>query len=302
MNLAQLPFSFSAQQLSQIETWKLELSKRLNDFCVAADNFNESLENAKKYIHHSVSELSGYSLMTSVLKDWLKDVCKQASTDAHNETHIRISIDNLASELRDFTFPESREFFSADEEMEPGKRFFDASNQELADWMIANFDFDKLDVEINKIAETLNNAGLRDAANTLGEKLGLLRSNIRSGSLELKMQKGRYNLDYDHYGNWVHDRVGSLNSLCIVARTFEKEANVNGLSYCLRMAIEEEKALAKSYDCYVPSRTKIATDSNVSGTFFNQKIRLAFEPEFFESLIAFIQEFSNKELKEITIK
>ena len=302
MNLAQLPFSFSAPQPSQIEIWKLELAERLNNFCVAADNFNESLANAKKYMHHSVSELSGYSLMTSVLKDWLKDVCKKASTDAHNETHIRISIDNLASELRDFTFPESRGFFSADEEMEPGKRFFDASNKELSDWMIANFDFEKLDVEINRIAETLNKAGLRDAAKTLGEQLGLLKSNIRSGHLELKMQKGRYNLDYMHYGNWVHERVGSLNSLCIVARTFEKEANVNGLSYCLRMAINEERALAKSHDCYVPSRTNIATDSAVSGTFFNQKIRLSFEPEFFESLIAFIQEFSDMEMKNISIK
>lgn len=286
---------------TQIETWRLDIANRLNRFCIAAKKFNDGLFVAQEYLTDSVSKLSGYSSMARVLHKWLVDVCEQANIDADNETHVSISVSDLSTTIKEFDFP-SKQRYADNKDIIPGKRFYDATDEELATWLVENFDYEKLEKQIKALTDNLNRRGLKDAAETLGWKFGLLkRGYYNEGPVELKMQKGRYILDISNSGSWRHDRISGLQTLKVAANTFEKEANVSGLSYCLQMAIDEEESLPSNFDYSIPSRTKIATDSNVSGTFFHQKIKLAFEPEYFEALVGLIQEFSDKEMNEIIV-
>ena len=219
-----------------------------------------------------------------MIDEWLEGVCEKANEGVDNISHLKITTEHLPNEYKGLGASRN------------------AAVDQLAEWVINNYDFFGLSQAIDSAKANIEQLGLKLSAKELGLKTGLVSHRHGGKELNVKKVKGRYILEISHYGSWRHDRLHVLQNLKKYANTFERESHTCGLSYCIQMIINEEEALPSSSDTYVPSRTKTAEDSNVSATFFNEKIKLAFVPEVFESLVSFVRDYSeDTELPKIIV-
>ena len=287
-------------QPSQIEQWKTELTQRLSEVSQAIEQANQALSVLEPYRLSYQSSISGFEYLPRVVQKWLAEVCEEANASTNNISHINITVENLPRSLTSFDFPCARGFYEADTKLPCGTPFFDGENEPLSEWLIDNFNFNLLEQSVKQAQNEIEKLGFQDAASRLASAFHLINyNNYQNTALKVRMQKGRYLLEMDYHG-WAHERTRNYHQIKQAAMTFEREADVCGLSYCLQMMINAEHHL--SLDNILPSRTQVAHDGKVSATFFKEKIKLGFEPDVFEALIGFIRAYLPDDINLKTIE
>ena len=289
-----------------IKLWRAELSSELNKFILIAANYNRVIRSANEYLSPRTSELTGYYEMVSIVKRWLERVCEKANLEAVNVSHLRIDCNHIHSDLKKFDFPRSNDRFTGSGRITKDVRFYEASNEMLAEWIMDNFNFELLESSLDNAKKKIQGLGFKSTAKYISWVFGLGGYyGDQSGEANIKKEKGRYILSVRYISDDNYVRIKKLEVLKVESQTFEKEAGVTGLTYCLQMLINEEKSFqsaANSSSVSVPSRTKVAEDGSVSATFYKEQIKFAFEPSIFEALLSFVSEYKGDDFTLFAIK
>jgi hypothetical protein len=269
--------AFKETESPLVQLWRDELIGELNKFVRVATNLNTAISEADKYLQGNHRTVDIPTNIAKVVTLWLESVCEIANTEAKNVTHIKIDLNHLPSNLSKFNF-----------------RGYGLSGEDCVSKVIRNFDFELLESSLNIAKSEIEGQGLMASAKDLIEAFSLgSRYNNSDSDISTKKVKGRYLLTVSYYGRFNHDRTKWAYKLKQAARSFENESNIVGLSFCLQMLINEENSLDGSGGSYIPSRTKLAEDGNVTATVYNEKIKFAFEPFVFEALISFVDEYKS---------
>ncbi len=288
--------------VSDIDLWKEQLEGSLNGFTKAVNEYEKAERDLESFIRLSNSSVNAMSSIEELVNKWIDEKCTEATCNATNISHLKISRDRLPSEIGSFSFPRCRVFHNPDPEIKKGKSIFDASTEELVTYALNIINFDGLSAALAEESRVIESDGFKAAANELGSKFNLsFRHAHNKSQLQVKQQKARLILEVSHYGSWAYDRINSLTSVLAIAKTFELEAGVYGLRDCILAAIAEERKVERS-DYSIPSRTKVNEGENVEGVFFNEKIKFHFKPEIFEALIGFVQNYTDHTMKSIEVK
>lgn len=297
-------FRFNKTTTNKIDDLKLDLSNTLNEFCVAFNEYISAESKISRYIRHSSSRLNAMNSMEEVINKWIDGQCDKASDNADNIGHLTITRDRLPSDIGTFSFPRRGRLCGPDPVINTrngkGKAIFEASIEELSQFALSTLDFAELHHALMKEVSEIEDAGFKDASIKLANMFGFIKRHT-STPLQVKSQKGRYILEFAHYGSWTHDRIRSLQSKQVLARTFEMETGVTGFNECLKLLIAEEELIA-SHDAYVPSRTVVNAEGDVKAVFFNGKIKFHFKPSIFEALVSFIKSYSSESICTIEVK
>jgi len=294
-NLA-LDLQSSEPTISNVVLWREQLTDKLKDFVKAFNDYHNSIKTLSNFLDDTPRTLNEVNAIEEVINNWIDGKCEDATNNANNVGHLKITRDRLPSDAGNFSFP----YYLGLYDRHPKHN---ASAEELVSYAFKIINFEELEVALAKEAMEIENSSFKDAANKLGSMFDLaFRHSHNNNVLQVKRQKGRFIVEVSHYGSWSHDRIGRLESVLDATSTFENETGSSGLRDCLLAAIGEERNISGCHDCYVTSRTKVNIGESVEAIYFKDKIKFHFKPEQFESLVGFVQSYTDYTIKTIEVK
>jgi hypothetical protein len=274
-----------AAQRAKAEKLRADLSEALVAPLEALEKYWQGKEAIEAYSSEHIPTIYAEKFINSFLTQWLKNLCKARAESVDARFSIspddfdadgltRLSVDRYLKDIGDIG--------------------------SFVNKLLSNYPFARLISELDKQCSSLVSDGLADAADSLAFELGFSgRWSCQDNTLLVRRQKGRFLLDFSHYGSWSHDRISNLENLYYSVSVFERQEQLLGFQQCINECVELERGTG--YNERIASRTRV-DGGDVVATFFKEKIIFSLTAEYFEVLLSFIKEHATRDLCEVVVK
>lgn len=274
-----------AAERAKAEKLRADLSEALVAPLEALEKYWQGKEAIEAYSNKNITTIYADEFINSFFTQWLRNLCKARAESV--DARFSISPDDFDAD--------GLTRLSVDRHLED---IGDIGS--FVSKLLSNYPFTRLISELDKQCSSLVSDGLADAADSLALSLGFsARSHRQDETLLVRRQKGRFLLDFSHYGVWSHDRVSRLEMLYYSVSVFEREEDLMDFQQCIKECIELERGTG--YNERVASRTRVGGGGAVA-TFFKEKIIFSLTAEYFEVLLSFIKEHATRDLCEVVVK
>ena len=275
-----------------VTTLKNNLSERLN----AVIEHHQTYVSASTALQSLGIQVEGrygwtyeYHVIEKATNAWIKEQCTATNDAIDNQTHVSFSHENLPDNISRIDLHSRDRIGDTPVESAP--------IDDVINHVIKTYPFDTLVNTLISAEADINQLGRKKAANDIADVFSLHETaSLRSKhTLHIKSQKGRYLLPVEFSGS--HNNIYHIPKLWNASETLGNDIDNMSLRQVtddLMLAMRELR-----YDGMFPSRTKFSNDE-AEITIFKEKCVFSFTPDLFESIVAFITQYGETDLRMIS--
>lgn len=272
----------SPEQAEQVHDLRMAFNRamaRYDDLISAADQMKGLLDDAG-WLDITLPKFT--SVLQRVFTHWLTTMLDERSAEARGvaaKAHIGVdSLDGLES------------LYNTDDDILCEVRTGRMSRLEYVHTFFKHYDFEGLYRKIDELARKLEGSAIRNAADTIGRELNLVRVRSWSQPAGIVRQKKHAVVEssiYYSYGSYDYSNFEKFHALADALDLMRADAGGSDLAQGVRALASALKAT--KWNEPLPSRTVTGEDTAMPATVFSEKVKFKLSHQDADTLLAFVK-------------